>query len=266
MQIPAGWRGHWFFICLSGWWCSNQITNAAAASVVWPAQIKAILNDPDKQDLYNGFIPAFGAFVSLIITPIAGALSDHSTHRWGRRKVFLISGTIIGAAFFMAMPALNKNSGFNAIWIFMVLIMGFAFGQQWAGGPYAGLMPDLVPRRLYGLASGWLGLAIAVGDLIGALGAGFLVDTSNLWPAYGFLIGLGIPTALLTIIFIKEIPRPPPKDPFSVRKLVRDMYLDPKLYRDFYWVIVTRFFEDMGVYFILPFFQYYFEDIIKVSE
>jgi hypothetical protein len=79
--------------------------------------------------LYNGFIPAFGlfphsllfsflplcillpsflapdsflplppssytrnvgAFVSLVVTPIAGSLSDHSTHRWGRRKVFLI--------------------------------------------------------------------------------------------------------------------------------------------------------------------------------
>lgn len=62
----------------------------------------------------------------------------------------------------------------------MVLIMGYQYGQQWAGnvalqfiifisilkfgllvfiifagGPYAGLMPDLVPKRLYGLASGY---------------------------------------------------------------------------------------------------------------
>jgi hypothetical protein len=59
----------------------------------------------------------------------------------------------------------------------------------------------------------------------------------------------------LTFFGIKEIPRPPPKEKFSVQKLVRDFYLDPKLYRDFYWVIVTRFFEDMGVYAILPFFQ-----------
>jgi Na+/melibiose symporter-like transporter len=31
----------------------------------------------------------------LVITPIAGALSDLSTHRWGRRKVYLVVCTII---------------------------------------------------------------------------------------------------------------------------------------------------------------------------
>lgn len=80
---------------------------------------------------------------------------------------------------------------------------------------------------------------------------------------YIFLVGLFIPFSLLTILGIREIPRPPPREPFSIKKLAKEFYLDPKIYKDFYWVIVTRFLEDMGVYSILPFFQYYYDDVIQ---
>lgn len=86
---------------------------------------------------------------------------------------------------------------------------------------------------------------------------------NNFWPVYLFLVGLFIPFSLLTILGIKEVPRPPPRDPFSVKKMLKEFYLDPKVYKDFYWVIITRFLEDMGVYSILPFFQYYYKDVLK---
>jgi len=118
---------------------------------------------------------------------------------------------------------------------------------------------------MFGLASGWLGLAIAFGDLVGALGAGFLMKDDNFWPVYLYLFALFVPFTLATVLGIKEKPRPPPREPFSLKKLVREFYLDPKEYRDFYWVILTRFFEDMGVYSIVPFFQFYFKDILDKS-
>ncbi len=112
LHMPSGWRRHWFFICLAGWWCANTIATATVTSVVWPAQIsvfyltfylnfyltfyffnffiQAIVDNPNKEDLYNGFIPSFGAFVSLVVTPVAGALSDYSTNRIGRRKIYII--------------------------------------------------------------------------------------------------------------------------------------------------------------------------------
>eukprot|EP00026_Physarum_polycephalum_P015950 Phypoly_transcript_16758.p1 GENE.Phypoly_transcript_16758~~Phypoly_transcript_16758.p1 ORF type:complete len:226 (+),score=22.68 Phypoly_transcript_16758:48-725(+) len=173
-KILEGWRGHLFYMCLAAWWCANSVVLSSLTSVVWPAQIEAIVGNPQKQDLYNGFIPSFGAFVSLVITPIAGSLSDHSTNKLGRRKLFIISGSIISVLFFVFCPLFDSSTGFYTVWILCVLIMGIQFGQQWAGGPYAGLMPDLVPKQYYGIASGWLGIAIAVGNLVGALGAGFL--------------------------------------------------------------------------------------------
>jgi len=109
-------------------------------------------------------------------------------------------------------------------------------------------------------------MAIAFGDLFGALGSGFLINRNNYWPVYLFLFALFVAFSLITILNIKEIPRPPPREPFSLRKLVREFYLDPAAYRDFYWVILTRFFEDMGVYSILPFFQYYYKDSLQCTD
>jgi hypothetical protein len=75
----------------------------------------------------------------------------------------------------------------------------------------------------------------------------FDLDKKNFWPVYIFIIVAFIVLSLPTILFIKEIPRPPPTSKFSVQKLASEFYLDPKEYRDFYWVILTRFFEDMGM-------------------
>jgi len=263
-KIPEGKYG--FFVVLSSWWCANAICLAACTSVLWPAQISAVVNDPNKEDLYNGFIPSLGAFVSMIITPIAGSLSDHSTNKYGRRMVYIVSGSIIAIAFMLAMGAFHRGSPFNSIYVLMVMMMGFQFGLNWAGGPYAGLMPDLVPMKKFGLASGFLGLAIAIGQLIGALGTGFLAKDTDYFPAYIFTVAVFIFFSLFTVFGIKEIPRPPPKTPFSLRKLVSEFYLEPEKYKDFYWIILTRFFDDMGVYAILPFFQYFYKDIFHKED
>ncbi|EFA78135.1 hypothetical protein PPL_08784 [Heterostelium album PN500] len=36
--------------------------------------------------------------------------------------------------------------------------------------------------------------------------------------------------------------------------------------RNFYWVMITRFIQEMGVYAVLPYFQYYLSDVIKVEN
>eukprot|EP01111_Echinosteliopsis_oligospora_P013368 TRINITY_DN4780_c0_g1_i2.p1 TRINITY_DN4780_c0_g1~~TRINITY_DN4780_c0_g1_i2.p1 ORF type:complete len:308 (+),score=48.72 TRINITY_DN4780_c0_g1_i2:87-1010(+) len=228
MEIQAGCKGAWFYFCLASWWCAYSISTAALVSVVWPAQISAVVDDPKKEDIYNGFVPSLGAMVSLIVTPIAGSLSDHSTSSVGRRKIYIIIGSIIGIAFMIVMGEFSSKSSFNSVYALMILIMGFQFGMQWAGGPYAGLMPDLVPRTKYGIASGWLGLAVAVGDLIGALGAGFLIRHDNFWYVYAFLTALFIVFSLPTIFGITEIPRPPPVEKFSLKKMIKEFKLDPK--------------------------------------
>src|SRR5262245_10623774 len=81
-----------FFI--SCFWLAYNIHWGALIAIVLPNQIAAIVGDANKE-FYNGLIPALGAVVSLLITPVAGAFSDRSRNRFGRRRPFMTVGTLI---------------------------------------------------------------------------------------------------------------------------------------------------------------------------
>src|SRR5205823_6393300 len=75
-------------------WLAYNAQWVVMLPIVLPDQIAAIVG-PARKELYNGLIPAIGATMSLLITPVAGALSDRSRSPFGRRRPFLLAGGII---------------------------------------------------------------------------------------------------------------------------------------------------------------------------
>src|SRR6266571_7737379 len=69
---------------LSCFWLAYNVQWGALIGIVVPSQIAAIAGDQHKE-FFNGLIPPVGAALSLVLTPIAGALSDRSRSRFGRR-------------------------------------------------------------------------------------------------------------------------------------------------------------------------------------
>lgn len=249
-----------FFI--SCFWLAYNIHWGALIAIVLPNQIAAIVGDANKE-FYNGLIPALGAVVSLLITPIAGALSDRSRSRFGRRRPFMTVGTLINILFLMLIAGFGTGSN---IWLFLLCYMGIQFGNNLSGGPYAGLIPDVVPPEQRGSASGWLGLMTAIGTLVGALAAGQLIQNGNYWPIY-ILIAVALLIMLaLTVWGVREQPSTTDPGAFDVGAFLRSFLLDPKVYRDFYWVLLTRGLVTMGIYSVFTFFQYFLKDIIRVAN
>jgi MFS family permease len=230
-------------------------------SVIWPSQIEQIVG-PEQKEKYNGFVPAFGAAISLVTTPIAGMLSDRSHARIGRRKVFLIAGSIIAIVFFLLCSTADQ---YDSIWVFVGFTMGLQFGANLGAGPYAGLIPDTVHPSQIGKASGYNGLAAAMGYLVGYLGAGFF-SSASFWQVYSFLGGIFVVFSLVTILGQREFPNREAHEPLTVVSFAKSFYLDPVRYRSFYWVILTRLLEQMGYYTVLPFLQYFIQDVIFADE
>src|SRR5713101_9300774 len=155
-----------FFIsCL---WLAYNAQWVVMLPIVLPDQIAAIVG-PARKELYNGLIPAIGATMSLLITPVAGALSDRSRSPFGRRRPFLLTGGLINILCLLAIAGFGRGS---SIWLFMLVYMGVQFGCNWMGGPYAGLIPDVVPKSQRGSASGWMAVMQALGTVLGAVSAG----------------------------------------------------------------------------------------------
>ena len=64
-------------------------------SVLLPNQIQAL--DPINKARNLAIVFAITSVFSTTITPIAGALSDRTRTRWGRRTPWIVTGSVVGA-------------------------------------------------------------------------------------------------------------------------------------------------------------------------
>ncbi|MGH7062028.1 MAG: hypothetical protein ACREFH_16690, partial [Stellaceae bacterium] len=83
----------WSQLAVSLLWFALFANWLTVVPVIVPDQIASILGpDAAAKEGIAGSIQAAGAFVALIMAPLAGALSDRVRHPLGRRRPFLIAG------------------------------------------------------------------------------------------------------------------------------------------------------------------------------
>jgi MFS family permease len=117
----------------------------------------------------EAIIVNLGAVVAILVQPTVAAISDHWSSRIGRRKPFIIVGTLFDMVFLLGLYLAGAWVG---ILVFYVLLQ---FSSNFAQGPFQGFMPDLVPAKQVPLASGLMGLMI----LLGVGGGAMLVALFN---------------------------------------------------------------------------------------
>src|SRR5215472_18161176 len=109
-----------------------------ALSVLLPNQVQAIAGSAHKVAVL-GLVTGLGAAVAMVANPVAGALSDRTTSRFGRRRPWIVCGALAGAA------ALAFLAGQHAI---AGLIVGWCLAQAGLNAMQASLtacVPDHVP-------------------------------------------------------------------------------------------------------------------------
>src|SRR5262249_52781959 len=124
--------------------------------VIIPDQIALILGpDAAAKEGISGSILAIGAFMALVMAPVAGGLSRRVRNTKGRRRPFLIAGmagTCVGLALLVPFDA------GSSILLYALAILNLQFWWNWACGPYAGLIPDVVPAADQASASAWMNI------------------------------------------------------------------------------------------------------------
>jgi len=244
-ERPRSRRNDRDHILLSCFWLAYNFEWGALLPVVLPSQIAAIVGD-SRKELFNGLIPAAGAALSLVATPLAGALSDRSRSRVGRRRPFLAAGTAVNIAF-----------------LFLLAYLGVQLGANWAGGPYAGLIPDLVPERERGQASGWMALMTAMGTLLGVTAAGALIAGRGYLAIYAAIAAVLAILGAVTVLGVREKPLAEAPPPLRLRDFAASFLLRGARYRDFYFVLFTRALVMMGIYSVFTFFQFFLKDVVR---
>ncbi|MGF6781794.1 MFS transporter [Paraburkholderia sp. GAS334] len=232
--------------------------------VLVPAQVAELLgrNAAIKEGVAGSVIAA-GAFVAMIVAPLAGALSDRCTAKHGRRLPFLVAG-VFGTS--VALISLASFNGAGSVWLYTLAFLHLQFWWNWAAGPYAGLVPDVVPKHDANRASAWLNVMTVLGTITGNVVLVALYSPRRLYPAVATFIAIMLLCLWLTI---RGSPEPTPagsRERFELFAFIRSFYLDPRIHRNFYWVLVTRLFGNMGIWSIFTFMLYYLQDVIGIHH
>jgi MFS family permease len=103
------------------------------------------------------------AIVGILVQPTVGSISDYTVSRWGRRKPFIVIGSLLDLISLFGIATANDVLALGA---FVTLL---AFTTNIARGPFQGYVPDLVAERQVGLASALVGLMQILGNVTGFL-------------------------------------------------------------------------------------------------
>ena len=128
--------------------------------IVLPKRMEALFG-PASAGLGLGLITLAGVVTAVIVQPTVGAISDYAVTRWGRRKPFIVIGSLLDIVFLWAVAAADT---YLAIVLALVLLQ---FASNFAQGPFQGYVPDLVPAKQVGRASGLMGVMIVLGGIVG---------------------------------------------------------------------------------------------------
>src|SRR6266704_5509361 len=98
-------------INLNVFWLTNNFHWQALLAIVIPSMVAKFL-DPAQKDFNLAFVVSWGTIVAVIVNPLVGAISDYATFRMGRRRPFMIFGTILNVIVLVAFafsPALPSG-------------------------------------------------------------------------------------------------------------------------------------------------------------
>jgi len=187
-------------------------------------------------------IALVGTIIAIAVQPTVGSISDYTITRWGRRKPYIFIGASLDVVFLYGIATAN---GLFAIGAFVTLLQ---FSSNFAQGPFQGYVPDLVPARQVGTASGLLGLFSALGNLFGYGAAALAVRQSGSDPNaffYGTMaIGVIEFLAMLGVVSgVREGTRVKSRQGRSWFAIAREAWgMDILRERSFLWLVSSRLF------------------------
>jgi MFS family permease len=209
----------------------------------------------------EAIITTLGVLVAILVQPTVAAISDHTSTRIGRRKPFIIIGTILDMVFLLGFYLAGAWIG---LLIFYVLLQ---FSSNFAQGPFQGYMPDLVPARQVGLASGLMGLMILLGTGGGAILVAAATAFGNPRAAVFVIMAVELVTMLLTVTRVRDGRPGIPRNGRSWRRIALEAWGTDILHeRSFIWLLGSRLFLLMATSTLIAMSFFFMQDTFALER
>jgi len=200
-----------------------------------------------------------GVIAALLTNPIAGALSDCTASRFGRRRPWLIAGTVLSAATLVLMA--NASS-------FITLVIWWAIFHVAANTLLAALsavVPDQVPLRQRATVSAFVSLSLPLGAVVGALLVTKVVKSTAL--SYYTFSGILVIVMLIFVLLLRDNPLPKGAAPrFNLIAFLASFWVNPVKHPDFGWAWLTRFLVYLSYFTALGYLLYFLQDAVHYQK
>ena len=239
---------------LSAFWFGSNFLWIPLTTILLQSQIDRVVPQKDLQNTGIGVALGVGGFLAMTVPPLVGAWSDRFHSRFGRRRPIMVIGT---ALTFPGLIVLMFAGSFPAV------LVGYAIVQFFfnaAGAAYAGIIPDVVPAKEVGKASGFLATMTQLGIGGGLAVTSLMGRNTAIYLVLGCVALLSLAPTVWAARGEGETPVvPKPRRPLG--ETVRE-FLRPLHEGDFAWVIFTRLMISSGITAVLYFLLNFFRDVV----
>jgi MFS family permease len=201
-------------------------------------------------------------FANVFAQPIAGALSDATRSRFGRRTPWMVGGGLVAAGFMVGLPMAGSVATVAVVWLAVQL------GVNALQAAATALVPDRFPPAKRGGVSGMVGLGITIGNAVGAIVAGSLAAQGALpYVVLAVLMVVVVGTFVLvnrdsSSVVVGDTERVP----FSLRAFLKGFWVSPRRHPDFAWAFGSRFLMVIGFYGAQTYGLYILRDYVGLSD
>jgi Na+/melibiose symporter-like transporter len=234
-------------------------------AIILPTRLLDLVSASQKST-YLGLLTFAGLMLAIIVQPIAGAISDRSGFAWGRRRPFILAGTLVAMLF---LAGIGWAGSFLAIFVIYCLLQ---IASNTTQGPYLAFIPDLVPVGKRGLASGVKGFLEIAGGVALLYPIAIFMDRCSsgeggywLWLALAVLGAILLAAMVITILTVREKPGKAAQLPLFAT-IYQSFKIKLSEHRDFIWFIVSRLFIMMAFTTLQTFALYFLMDVVGVTD
>lgn len=248
IRVTAGWTAS-----LSGANLGVFLGFFTPIQILLPLQLEH-LDAAHKAGLLS-WVTGVGALVAMLVNPLAGAVSDRTTSRFGRRRPWILAGALLGAGGLLLTAGQHGLVGIAAGWA--VAQAGLNIMLAGVTAPVA----DQVPIEQRAVVSGWTGISQSLGLVVGAVLVTVLVG--GVLAGYAATAAATVALALPFVLFFPDpVLAPEARAPLNLRILVAGYWVSPRRHPDFGWAWTTRFLINLGNAIGTLYLLYYLTDAV----
>jgi MFS family permease len=221
--------------------------------------LKAESIDAAGKALLLSQVAFFGALVASVANLLAGAISDRTTSRFGRRRPWMVLGSLGASGAYLVIMAARTP------WALITGIILFQLTFNLMFSALVAVMPDRVPDAQKGRVAAFLSLGNPIGTMAGALLIGGLLVTET--TRYLAIILVLLITLAPFVLKLDDKPLPRnARPPFKLGAFIAGLWVDPRKHPDFAFAWLGRFMVLVALSLVQCYMLYYLQDVLGFSR